>query len=101
LQSGARNPRALFYGLFGLLLTHVAPRNFGTLPGQAELMFRLAFDSSIYVQIFRGRLALIIKNLKAYFLALPKIGEAGLPDRREMNKNVCAAGVRFYESVAF
>jgi hypothetical protein len=37
------------------------------------------------VPISRGRLALIIKNLKVYFLALPKVG---LPDRREMNKNV-------------
>jgi hypothetical protein len=46
-------------------------------------------------------LPLIIKNLKAYFLALPKIGKAGLPDRRKTNKNVCATGVGFDESVAF
>jgi hypothetical protein len=52
------------------------------------------------VQILRGRLALIIENFKAYFLALPKLGQAGLPDRGEVNKHVRANGVRFYESIA-
>jgi hypothetical protein len=63
-------------------------------------MVRLAFHSSVYVQILRGRLALIIENFKTYFLALPKLGQAGLPDRGEVNKHVRANGVRFYESIA-
>jgi hypothetical protein len=53
------------------------------------------------VQILRGRLALIIENFKAYFLALSQIGKAGVPDRREVNKHLRSTGVRFYESVAF
>jgi hypothetical protein len=58
-------------------------------------MVRLVFHSSVYVQILRGRLALIIENFKAYFLALPQIRKAGLPNRREVNKHVRAIGDRF------
>jgi hypothetical protein len=64
-------------------------------------MVRLVYDSSLYVQILRGRLALIIENLKTYFLALAKIGKACLPDGGEVNEYVRANGVRFYESIAF
>jgi hypothetical protein len=53
------------------------------------------------VQVLRGRLASIIENFKAYFLALPKLGKAGLPNRGEVNEHVHANGVRFYESIAF
>jgi hypothetical protein len=38
------------------------------------------------VEISRGRLALVIENFKAYFLALPEISETGRPDREEMDK---------------
>jgi hypothetical protein len=64
-------------------------------------MVRLVFHGSVYVQILRGRLALIIENFKAYLLALSQIGKAGLPDRREVNKHLRSTGVRFYESIAF
>jgi hypothetical protein len=43
------------------------------------------------MQIFRGRLALVIEDFKTYFLALPEISKTGDPDRGEMDKNVCAA----------
>jgi len=64
-------------------------------------MVRLVFHGSVYVQILRGRLALIIENFKAYFLALPQIGKAGLPHGREVNEHLRSTGVRFYESIAF
>jgi hypothetical protein len=44
----------------------------------------------ICVQISRCRLALVIENFKAYFLALLEIPKTGRPDRGEMDKNVCA-----------
>jgi hypothetical protein len=50
-------------------------------------MARLVFHSSVYVEILRGRLALIIENFKAYFLALAKIGKACLPDGGEVNEH--------------
>jgi hypothetical protein len=42
-----------------------------------------------------------VENFKAYFLALPKLGKACLPNRGEVNEYVRANGVRFYESIAF
>jgi hypothetical protein len=75
-------------------LTHVAPGNFG----QVEIM--LCICRPIYVQISPCRLALVIENFKAYFLALLEIPKTGRPDRGEMDKNVCAT-FGLYESVAF
>jgi hypothetical protein len=60
----------------------------------------IVFRRPIHVQISRGRLALVIENFKAYFLALPEIPKTGRPDGGEMDKNVCAA-LRLYKSIAF
>jgi len=64
-------------------------------------MVRLVFHGSVYVQILRGRPALVIENFKAYLLALSQISKAGLPDRRQVHKHLRSTGVRFYESIAF
>jgi hypothetical protein len=47
------------------------------------------------------RVVAAVENFKAYFLALPKLGKACLPNRGEVNEYVRANGVRFYESIAF
>jgi len=58
----------------------VASLAFGLHFGQDQIMTGRLFRCSIYVQILSGRLALMIENFKAYFLAYPKICKAGLPN---------------------
>jgi hypothetical protein len=56
--------------------------------GPISAKFKLGPESSSagpFIRRFRGRLAVVIEDLKAYSPALPEISKPGGPDRGEMD----------------
>jgi len=85
------------------LLAHIASAQFRVDLAKSGLC--LGNDSpsflAVYLEILRGRLAPISKISKHYFLALPKIGKAGLPDGGEVERTRPLPCGRLNDSLAF